>query len=157
MAVHLRREARDADARGVILDRVALRAVLAARALARDSRRSTCSCTARRTAPCTWTPRQSDWHAVRALPTVYRNMVLLAAFSMTPTMCSRPRDVPLADLDVALARGVAGRPRDAAELLAHGLHRDRVGAVVATFDRHEVPAVLLCAVDHPVLFYWVFC
>ena len=53
--------------------------------------------------------------------------------------------------------GVARTPGDAAELLAHGLHRNRVGSVVATFDRHEVPkAVLLCAVDHLLLLvYWV--
>ena len=36
----------------------------------------------------TWTPRQRNSAPPSiALPTVYRNMVLLAAFSMTPTMC----------------------------------------------------------------------
>ena len=105
----------------------------------------------------TWTPRQRNSAPPSiALPTVIQEHGLLAgALHDADDVLARPRDVPLAELDVALARGVAGRPRDAAELLAHGLHRDRVGAVVATLDRHEVPeAVLLCAVDH--LFTYCF-
>ena len=162
-----------ADARGVggLLDRVALRAVLAARALAREDGVALAAAAPEHVHAPRDGPRLRDVDAAaeelrtavhRVADGVQEHGLAGRVLHDADDVLARPRDVPLAELDVALARGVARRPRDAAELLAHGLHRDRVGAIVATFNRHEVPeAVLLCAVDHLLLgllglcYYWV--
>ena len=88
----------------------------------------------------TWTPRQRNSAPPSiALPTVYRNMVLLAAFSMIalirPTMCCADRAMFRSQSLTWRWLAASNRPGcDAAELLAHGLHRDRVGALL----RHSI-------------------